>query len=206
MKRRIKQVSALLLITLISSACGPGTDKQKEEPKDSAPKTLKAEDGYEYLDLDKEVYLKNLDELKLKADETKAGKEKNALYQQMARYYASYAYKYPGDEKAPEYLFLAAQAYNTVEKGQQAVLFLEKFVNEYKGHEKYASTLFMLGFFYENSVKDIQKAEQYYKRFIEEFPEHELADDAQQSIKNLGKSPEEIVREFEEQNKQNAAN
>jgi tetratricopeptide (TPR) repeat protein len=204
MKRTGTQLIILAIIISTATSC-TSTDSKDSSGKSGEPKLVKAGDGYEYLDMDKQAYLDEIEALTEKADKTKAGKEKNALYLQMARYYASYAYKYPDDEKAPEYLYLAAQSYNTVENGQQAVMFLEKFVKEYKDHPRYPNTLFMLAFFYENSVKNLEKAEQYYKRFIEEFPEHELADDAEQSIKNLGKSPEEIVREFEEKQKQQAA-
>ena len=36
--------------------------------------------------------------------------------------------------------------------------------------------------------------------FIDKYPDHELADDAATSIKNLGKPIEEIIKEFEKEN------
>jgi hypothetical protein len=55
----------------------------------------------------------------------------------------------------------------------------------------------MAAFTYENTLGNIGKANEFYTKFLDKYPDHELADDARTAIKFLGKSPEEMVREFE---------
>jgi hypothetical protein len=62
----------------------------------------------------------------------------------------------------------------------------------------------MEAFAYENVIGNIAKASEYYNKFIAKYPEHDLADDAQAALKYLGKTPEEMVREFEKMNTDSA--
>jgi hypothetical protein len=55
----------------------------------------------------------------------------------------------------------------------------------------------MEAFTYENTLGNIGKANELYNKFLYKYPDHELADDARAAIKFLGKSAEEMVREFE---------
>jgi len=36
-----------------------------------------------------------------------------------------------------------------------------------------------------------------YELFLSEYPEHDFSDDAKLAIRNLGKTPEDLIREFE---------
>ena len=56
---------------------------------------------------------------------------------------------------------------------------------------------------YENYLGDLDNAKMIYLEFLEKYPDNEFADDAEISIQNLGKSPEELIRQFEEQQAQN---
>ena len=55
---------------------------------------------------------------------------------------------------------------------------------------------------YENNLGDLNAAKSIYEQFLEKYPDDEFADDAAVSIKNLGKTPEELIKEFEEQAKE----
>jgi tetratricopeptide (TPR) repeat protein len=65
---------------------------------------------------------------------------------------------------------------------------------------KASTALFMQGFVYENDLADLEKAKSIYQDFLKRYPKDEFADDAQQALKMLGKSPEDIIREFERKN------
>ena len=54
-------------------------------------------------------------------------------------------------------------------------------------------------------LKNLGKASDSYKEFISKYPNHELTDDATASLKFLGKTPEEMVKEFEKMNADSAA-
>jgi len=53
---------------------------------------------------------------------------------------------------------------------------------------------------YATDFKNNGKAKELYELFLEKYPEHDFADDAQFSLQYLGKSPEELMMEFEAQN------
>ncbi len=59
--------------------------------------------------------------------------------------------------------------------------------------------MFLKGYVYENDLRDLETAKKIYEEFLVKYPDDEFADDAEISIKNLGKSPEELIKEFEEQ-------
>jgi outer membrane protein assembly factor BamD (BamD/ComL family) len=62
-------------------------------------------------------------------------------------------------------------------------IILEKFPEG----ETAAQSTFMLGFIYANSLENLEEAKKYYTLFIEKYPDHDLADDAQYELNNLGK-------------------
>ena len=69
-------------------------------------------------------------------------------------------------------------------------------------HPKAPMALFMEGFILENDRGDTAMARTRYQAFLAKYPnDSNFADDAQNALKNLGKSPEEMIREFEAQNK-----
>jgi outer membrane protein assembly factor BamD (BamD/ComL family) len=59
-------------------------------------------------------------------------------------------------------------------------------LEEYPEGETTAQSTFMLGFIYANSLENLVEAKKYYTLFIEKYPNHDLADDAQYELNNLG--------------------
>jgi tetratricopeptide (TPR) repeat protein len=114
--------------------------------------------------------------------------------------YQNFASKYADDSLAPEYLYKAAGLAVGFNRGVQAVELYESIINTYPEYKKIPECFFMEAFAYENAIGNIGKASEYYNKFLAKYPDHELADDAQAALKFLGKSPEEMVREFEKMN------
>jgi len=46
-------------------------------------------------------------------------------------------------------------------------------------------------------LNELGRAKDIYTEFLKRFPKSNLADDAQASIDNLGKTPEELMKSFE---------
>jgi hypothetical protein len=111
--------------------------------------------------------------------------------------YQNYSAKYPDDSLSPEYLYKAAGLAVALNRGLQAVILYESINHNYPGYRKNPECLFMEAFTYENTLGNIGKAKELYNVFLARYPDHELADDARIAIKFLGKSPEEIVSEFD---------
>ena len=111
--------------------------------------------------------------------------------------YHTYADNFGDDAKTPEYLFKAAEVHRSLKEFGKAVEIYTRIFEKYPNYPKAPQSLFLLGFSYENDVKNIEEAKKVYSQFLEKYPTHELADDVQFSMSNLGKSPEEIIKEFE---------
>jgi hypothetical protein len=114
--------------------------------------------------------------------------------------YQNFASKYAKDSMAPEYLYKAAGLAVGFNRGTQAVDLYEAIITTYPEYKKVPECYFMEAFAFENVIGNIAKASEYYNKFLIKYPEHDLADDAQAAIKFLGKSPEEMVHEFEKMN------
>jgi outer membrane protein assembly factor BamD (BamD/ComL family) len=141
---------------------------------------------------------------KMEADLKAAQKPDSLAVTELLGAYQNFASKYADDSLAPEYLYKAAGLAVGFNRGVQAVELYESIINSYPEYEKIPECFFMEAFAYENAIGNIGKASEYYNKFLAKYSEHELADDAQAALKFLGKSPEEMVREFEKMNADSA--
>ncbi len=126
--------------------------------------------------------------------------------QNLVNAYSDYAAAFPQDTLTANYLFKSAEVLRSLRKFDDAVNIYQQIGKDYPNYEKAPHSLFLLGFSYENDMKRLKDAEQVYKQFLAKYPSHELADDVQFSLNNLGKSPEEIIKEFERRRKEQQAN
>lgn len=117
--------------------------------------------------------------------------------------YSKYATQNPDDTATAEYLLRAAEICKALNKGKLALSYYERIENDYSSFPKMPICIFMQGFINENLLLDIEKAKYHYERFIEKYPSHPLAKDTKVIIQNLGKSPEELIKSFQEKEKNN---
>jgi outer membrane protein assembly factor BamD (BamD/ComL family) len=116
--------------------------------------------------------------------------------------YADYANNFPDDPKTADYLFKAGEISSSMRQGKQAIGFFNTVYTKYPKYEKAPYSLFLQGFIYESQLNDTTKAKEIYKQVIEKYPNERIAEDAKASIDNMGKSPEELIREFEKKNQE----
>jgi tetratricopeptide (TPR) repeat protein len=96
-------------------------------------------------------------------------------------------------------LLKAAGLAKTVENPQKAIELYSKIANGLPQHKKAPTALFMIGFVQENDLADLEKAKGTYELFLQKYPnDPDFADDAQNALKLLGKSPDDIIKEFEQ--------
>lgn len=119
--------------------------------------------------------------------------------------YVEYTDKYPEDSLAPGFLFKAANVTMNNNDPHKAIGFFDRYIEKYPNAPKAPMCLFFKGFIYENMLRDLDKAREIYLMFIEKYPSDEFADDAQMALKNLGKTPEMLIREFEEKQRADSA-
>lgn len=111
--------------------------------------------------------------------------------------YAAFQEKFNNRDKSAEYLFKAGELAMGLNLTALSIKYLDKVYNEYPKYEKRPYALFLKAFVLENQANSYDEARKNYELFIQQYPGHEMADDAEYSIKNMGKSPEELIREFE---------
>ncbi len=167
----MKKVSVNLIFALIAILIISCTSKVKQQGKITT--------------LEKELFDSNSTSL----DTTKANKLLN-LYEEYAKNNAN-------DTLSAGYLFKAADLCMNTNKGSKAVELFSKIIATYTNFEKLADCYFLMAFTYENVLKDNKNADKFYNEFINKFPTHKLVDDAKFSVMNLGKTPEQLVAEFE---------
>lgn len=112
--------------------------------------------------------------------------------------YLDFANDFPKDSLSAEYLFKAADLYRAKHEFEKAISTFDRVGKDYPEYAKVPQTIFLQGFIYENDVKDLPKAKERYEYFIQQYPNHALARDVQFSLNNLGKSPEQIIKEFQQ--------
>jgi outer membrane protein assembly factor BamD (BamD/ComL family) len=105
----------------------------------------------------------------------------------------------PKDSLSPGYLFKAANITMNSGNGPKALGLFDQYLQNYSDKPKASLCLFFKAFIYENNMQDLDKARETYLLFIEKYPSDDFVKDARMAIKNLGKSPDMLIREFEAQ-------
>ena len=111
--------------------------------------------------------------------------------------YKNYAKSYPQDTLSPEYLYKAAMLCMNSSRPQEAIEIIDLVLINYPTYKKTPDCLFIKGFIYDNHLKDYVNAKKSYEEFLKKYPTHAFASSAESSLKFLGKSPEEILKEIE---------
>jgi len=115
------------------------------------------------------------------------------LYQKVAK-------EYPESDSAPEYLFKAGDISINVQNANKTLMIFDEILIDYPDYKKAPTVLFLKAFVYDDQLQDYANAKKYYELFLEKYPDSEFADDAEISLKNLGKTPEELIEEFQKNN------
>jgi outer membrane protein assembly factor BamD (BamD/ComL family) len=145
----------------------------------------------------KEKYQHMIDSIETKMQATRNMPLDQGTAMFAMRCYDEYASYFPDETKSPEYLFKAGELANSLQLSQPALSYLSRVMSKYPNYKNAPYALFMQGMIYDDQLKDTANARKMYKQVIAKYPESQLAKDAQASINNLGKSVEDLVREFE---------
>jgi TolA-binding protein len=114
--------------------------------------------------------------------------------------YESFATEFPADTLAADYLFKAGDVVMNTNRSNKAIQLYDRIINDYSDYRKAPEALFLKGYVYENNLGRLDKAKAIYEEFLAKFPDNEFADDAEVSLKYLGKSPEELIEIFQKEN------
>ncbi|MBL4577304.1 MAG: tetratricopeptide repeat protein [Flavobacteriales bacterium] len=115
----------------------------------------------------------------------------------LVAHYESFVEANPDDTLCASYLFKGGEVSMGMGSSEKAIELYNRVYKEYPDYRKAATALFLIGFVNETQVRNLAKAQKHYRKFIADFPDHNLIDDAKFSLDNLGKSDEDIIKEFE---------
>jgi outer membrane protein assembly factor BamD (BamD/ComL family) len=116
---------------------------------------------------------------------------------EMMDLYIKFVDNFPKDSLAPVYLFSAANLAMNTNQNDNAITLLDRIIKDYASYPKLPEAYFLKAFIYDNNIKNINKAREAYTDFLQKFPKNDLAGDAAISLNNLGKTPEQIINEFQ---------
>lgn len=122
------------------------------------------------------------------------------LAEKMIDKYVKYANKFPKDTASPEFLFKAAEIAINFGRPSDAVNYLSRIEARYKDFNKYGTCLFLKGFVYNYHLNNKAEAEKYYSRFIEEYPDHALVEDAKSALMFLDFDDKQLIEVFRNMN------
>lgn len=166
----IRQTAIMLTVAMSILACTPQIEKDAASIKSAEESLYAANEGF--------------------VDRAKA--------LELVDMYVAYADAYPEDSMAVEYLFNGAEFCLNLGEGERSIELYDRVILEYPDFRKVPECLFLKGYVFENYLGDLDQARIIYELFLEKYPDNEFADDAAISIQNLGKTPEELIRQFEE--------
>ncbi|MGB9677062.1 MAG: tetratricopeptide repeat protein [Candidatus Ratteibacteria bacterium] len=81
----------------------------------------------------------------------------------------NFAFKFSEDEKIVVLIIEAAKKYKNIKNYKKAIECLERVINEYKNVSKTEDALFAIGFYYEE-MGNKNKAEEFWRKYIEVYP------------------------------------
>lgn len=110
--------------------------------------------------------------------------------------YQDYADSFPQDSLSPHYLFRAADISLNVFHSDATIRLFDKIMTSYPQFEGVGHILFFKAFTYDYYLNQKEEAAIYYHQFLKQHPKHPFAKDAEISLQQLGKSPEEVLKEF----------
>lgn len=183
-----KYCSILMILTLTGMLLTSCSNKDDKGDKSINKATLAS---------GKERYQHMIDSIETKMQATRNMPLDQGTAMFAMRVYDEYASYFPDETKSPEYLFKAGELANSLQLAQPALSYLGRVMSKYPNYKNAPYALFMQGMIYDDQLKDTANARKIYTQVIQKYPESQLAKDAEASIKNLGKSVEELVREFE---------
>ena len=113
----------------------------------------------------------------------------------------AFALAYPNTKEAPEFLYKATEISRTLRTFTKSLSMYDWIIDEYPQYEKAPTAMFLKGFIIENELNNDEAAMKVYKTFLSRYPDHQLRDDVQFLLDNVGKTDEEIMDMIEKNKK-----
>lgn len=201
LKNIIKQIVLLLLaafvVFLLFYNCSGG--KTEEHTSTEAKDSSKVETNSVYTNECRTLYLDAIknDSIILAATEVNPEVGNKAI-----KAFADFAYYCPNDTLAPVFLLKAGQIAASINNLPQAQICFERCYKDFPNFNNRGAAMFLLAQMYDEvtQLNDEDKARELYGKIINSFPNTEWAKNANDARGLLGKTDEQIIKEFEKKN------
>ena len=125
-----------------------------------------------------------------------------ALASMAVKNYMLYSEKFPDDTATAMFLFKASDVYSSaMHQYDQSTVILDRIISKYPSFRKLPICYFQMGVLYDDYLNDDKKAKEWYEKFIAKFPSHQLVPQVKTLITYLGRSNDDLLKEFEKKNK-----
>ena len=190
--KKINWISILVAVTLVSFGCGNTEKSDNRQPENISAQTNDK--------IDKEALAKEIADLNAQLLSDTTGKINRPMAYKLISKYELFVKHFTDDARSPDFAFKAADLAQGLGDGKKSVEMYDFILETYPSYEKYPEALFLKAFVQENILHQLGAARDTYNKFMLDYPDHELYDDAEASVKYMGMSPEELIKEFEKKN------
>ena len=118
-----------------------------------------------------------------------------ATVDRLAEMYVAFADKYASDSLAPIYLLKAGEVLSNVQHTDRAVELFDRIAKDYPTFEELPICLFLKGNAYEMNAQ-YDEAREAYQEYLDQYPDHLLADQVRLMMPRLGMTPEEMLADI----------
>ena len=193
-----KLVSAknIVIVATILFFASCNSDKKEEQDVEVKKEIVKAVKGTYSV----ETMVAEIAKIEKELDKSSTP-NKNELRIRLVEFYESFFNLFSNDKLAADMLFKAGNQSVNLEKYQDALKYYSLAEESYPEYIKRPECIYLQGFIFDTYVSELGKAKEKYLLLINRYPKHVLAEQAQISLDNLGKSDEDLIRQFEKQNK-----
>lgn len=116
--------------------------------------------------------------------------------------YSDFVKLFPEDSLCADFLFKAGEIATATKQYPQSLMYYKNITDKYPNYKNYSASLYLQAFLLDNYLNDDEKAKLIYDEVIAKYPATIYADNAKMAIRNLGKSDEDLIKEFKKKNGQ----
>ena len=112
----------------------------------------------------------------------------------------SFIQRFPEDTLSTAYLFELALVYEKQRQYDSTIKTLERIYSIYPHSKQASKAVFLEGFLYANVLNELDKAKKVYQYYLDHYGDldSKMTNDVKMELQNIGKSPEEILKEIQE--------
>ncbi len=181
---KTKFLIALFALTVTVVSCGGDNEK-----------TTDNNEVVEQPQVDKEQFLADLNELETRIDNSDGAPQEKDLKKAVTMY-QDYVDIFPTNEDAPTYLLKASDFALYVRQPEKSVKLLSRIEQEYPNYNRMQDVMYNKASHLDFELRDTTRAKAAYQAFIDKYPASPMVADAENRIKNIRYSMEELTEMF----------